>query len=95
VLYDRIRENKCSQGKLSIIEVVNNSITQTFTRSINTSVTTGICVLVILVSSIIFHINSITVFALPMFFGLISGCYSSICVAGIIWAAWEKRKEIK
>lgn len=93
VLYDRIRENKKSGNSTGIVALVNGSITQTLARSINTSFTTGICVLVILVASVIFQINSIREFALPMFFGIISGCYSSICVAGTLWTAWGNRKK--
>lgn len=93
VLYDRIRENKKARKAAGIVELVNLSITQTFNRSVNTSVTTGICVFIVLVASWIFRIESITEFTLPMFFGLISGCYSSICIAGIIWTAWNKKKD--
>lgn len=92
VLYDRIRENIKSRLQLSIGEQVNLGISQTLTRSLNTSFTTGMCVLIILVASLIFGISSIKEFALPMFFGLISGCYSSICIASILWAIWEERK---
>lgn len=93
VLYDRIRERRRKCRREGVVPLVDESITQTFSRSVNTSVTTGICVFVILIASLIFNIESITVFSLPMFFGLISGCYSSICIAGVIWAAWNKRKE--
>lgn len=92
VLYDRVRENRRT-GKFGAVELMNRSTTQTIVRSINTSLATTICILIILVASIIFRIDSIRQFSLPMFFGLLSGCYSSICVAGIIWAGWEKRKE--
>lgn len=93
VLYDRIRENRKADKQLGIIELVNQSITQTFARSINTSVTSGLCVLIILVASVIFHLGSIFEFSLPMFFGLVSGCYSSICIAGTLWAMWENWKD--
>lgn len=95
VLYDRIRENKNKDKKLEIVELVNESTSQTFARSITVSFTSGLCVLIILVASMVFHLSSIFEFALPMFFGLISGCYSSICIAGTLWALWEKRKERK
>lgn len=95
VLYDRIRENRKHEQKLSIVEQVNLGISQTLSRSINTSITTSICVLVILIAALIFQIGSITEFALPMFFGLISGCYSSVCIASILWAMWEKRTQGK
>lgn len=93
VLYDRIRENKKSGNSTSIVALVNESVSQTLPRSINTSITTGICVLVILIASVIFQINSIREFALPMFVGLISGCYSTICIAGTLWATWGNRKK--
>lgn len=92
VLYDRIRENINSKLKLSVSEQVNLGISQTLTRSLNTSFTTGMCVLIILIASLIFGISSIREFALPMFFGLVSGCYSSICIASILWAMWEDKK---
>lgn len=93
VIYDRIRENRKKAAHLPVADLVNESTTQTLGRSINTSTTTGICVLIILIASLIFHIDSITEFSLPMFFGIVTGCYSSICVAGTLWAMWEKRKE--
>lgn len=95
VLYDRIRENGNANKKISKIALVNESISQTLRRSVNTSVTTGMCVLIILIAATMFHISSITEFALPMFFGLISGCYSSICIASIVWCMWELRKNKK
>lgn len=93
VLYDRIRENGKANSKMSKISLVNESISQTLRRSVNTSITTGLCVLIILVAAYMFNITSITEFALPMFFGLVSGCYSSICIASIVWCMWELRKK--
>lgn len=93
VVYDRIRENRRDSAKPDIIELTDRSISQVLTRSVNTSVTTGICVLVILVASLLYQITSITEFALPMFFGLLSGCYSSICIASILWVRWKLPKQ--
>lgn len=93
VVYDRIRENRKASGKMGIVQLTNTSISQVLARSVNTSLTTGICVLTILVAAIIFQIDSILEFSLPMFFGLISGCYSSVCIASILWAVWEKKKD--
>jgi SecD/SecF fusion protein len=95
VIYDRIRENRKKDSKMPVDELVNISTSQTLGRSINTSCTTGICVLIILAASVYFQIGSILEFSLPMFFGILTGCYSSICVAGTLWAMWEKKKEIK
>jgi len=94
VIYDRIRENRKKDSKMPVDELVNVSTSQTLGRSINTSCTTGICVLIILAASVYFQIGSILEFSLPMFFGIITGCYSSICVAGTLWAMWEKKKEV-
>lgn len=93
VVYDRIRENRKRDLKMPVDTLVNLSTSQTLGRSINSSFTTGICVLIIMVASVYFHIESIMEFSLPMFFGILTGCYSSICVAGTLWAMWEKKKE--
>ncbi len=93
VIYDRIRENRKNNYKLSVVELMNESTSQTLSRSINTVFTTGICVLIILVASLLFHISSIREFSLPMLVGIVSGGYSSICIAGTLWAFWEKKKE--
>lgn len=92
VVYDRIRENRRNLAIPDIIELTDRSVSQVLARSVNTSLTTGICVLVILVASMLYQIDSIWEFALPMFFGLLSGCYSSVCIASILWAKWESRK---
>ena len=96
VLYDRIRENKESMGskhKKALGDLISESITQTLSRSVNTSLTTLMCVLSILIFAILFGIESIKVFALPMLFGLVSGCYSSVCIAGPLWGTWQEWKE--
>ena len=99
ILYDRIRENKANlkaskqSKKIDLGQLVSESITQTLSRSINTSLTTGICVVSILVFSILYGIESIKVFALPMLLGVLSGCYSSVCIAGPLWVRWQLWKE--
>lgn len=93
VVYDRIRENNTAEGISTIEQLVDRSVTQVLSRSVNTSLTTAMCVLVILVASVLFDINSIFRFSLPMLLGLISGCYSSICIASALWASWEKRTQ--
>lgn len=95
VIFDRVRENRKKYPKMEVTELMNESNTQTLRRSVNSSVTTTVCVLIMFIASMIFGIDSIKVFTLPMLFGLVSGCYSSICVAGVLWAMWEKRKENK
>ncbi|WP_124065921.1 protein translocase subunit SecD [Clostridium sp. E02] len=92
VIYDRIRENRKQNLKMPVEDLTNISISQTLKRSVNTSFTTGICVFILLAASYHFQIQSIMEFSLPMFFGVLTGCYSSICVASPLWAMWEVRK---
>jgi len=93
VIYDRIRENKPQYEKKPYEDLVNDSINQTLTRSINTTVTTVVCVLIVYVFAFMYNIESIKTFALPMLIGLISGCYSTVCLAGPMMVMWHKRKE--
>lgn len=96
VIFDRVRENKKFYGnKMSIDEIMDKSITQSLSRSINTSLCTLLSMVVVFVYAQIKDVQSITTFALPMIIGIISGCYSSICVAGPIWVSWQKHKEEK
>lgn len=84
VIFDRIRENMHSVRKQTpetLAEVANRSLTQTLSRSINTSVTTIVMVLLLF----IFGVSSIREFALPLMVGLISGTYSSIFIAASLW----------
>lgn len=92
VLYDRIREHMNNRTKEGLIPLVNRSITETLGRSINTAFTTVLCVAIVLLFAVIFNIESIKIFALPMLAGMISGCYSSICIASAIWVTWKNRK---
>ncbi|MGN0588764.1 MAG: protein translocase subunit SecF [Ruminiclostridium sp.] len=93
VLYDRVRENRKLYGKkLTINELVNTSINQSLTRSIKTTITTAIAVLSMCIVALIFGVESIVSFVLPMFVGLLAGCYSSIFIAGPLWTVWKNRK---
>ncbi len=93
VIYDRIRENKTLFPKMDVEELVDRSITQSMSRSINTTVATVIATLVLYIFAQVYDIESIKQFALPMTFGLISGSYSTICIAGPIWVMWQKSKK--
>lgn len=82
VVFDRIRENRAkASSRTSLAETINKSITETLSRSINTSVTTFIMVFVLAV----FGVDSVRQFAIPLIVGIISGCYSSVCVASPLW----------
>lgn len=82
VIFDRIRENKALMGKKdTLADCVNKSITQTLSRSINTSLTTMFMVVVLA----IIGVESIRGFAVPLLAGIICGAYSSVCVTGTLW----------
>lgn len=90
VIFDRIRENlKARRRDQSLEEIVDLSITQTFTRSINTSLTTFIMVLVLYIMGV----SSIREFALPLMVGIVCGTYSSVCLTGAMWYEMSRRKE--
>ena len=82
VIFDRIRENLAEMKRKDTLEdVVNNSITQTLTRSIFTSLTTFIMVAVLYVMGV----ASVKEFALPLMVGIACGAYSSVCITGPLW----------
>ncbi len=82
VIFDRIRENMAEMKKKdTLADVVNNSITQTLTRSIYTSLTTFIMVAVLYVMGV----ASVKEFALPLMVGIACGAYSSVCITGPLW----------
>ncbi|MFI3200955.1 MAG: protein translocase subunit SecD [Eubacteriales bacterium] len=82
VIFDRIRENLLEyKKKQDLKEVVNKSITQTLTRSVYTSFTTLVMVVVLYVLGV----TSIREFALPLVVGIVGGAYSSVCITGSLW----------
>lgn len=94
VIYDRVREERRNFGaKEDIGYVFDYSATKVLRRTIFTSLTTLIAIGTVLVVSMIFNISSVTSFALPMMIGVISGCYSSVCIAGPLWVMWQKHKK--
>lgn len=92
VVFDRIRENKKSMRKDETIEdVVNKSVTQTMSRSIYTSFTTFLMVLMLYVLGV----ESIKQFSLPIMAGIIAGTYSSVCISGSLWYTLAKKIDKK
>ncbi len=95
VVYDRIRENfKLHRGE-SIETITNLSITQTLGRTINTSVAVFLSVALVFITAAINGIESVQSFALPMAIGVLSGCYTSICLAGPLWVGLNKKRGSK
>ena len=92
VVFDRIRENMSSTNKQTPqvwYEVANCSLTQTLTRSINTTITTFVMVLLLY----ILGVPAIKEFALPLMVGLMAGTYSSLFIATELW--YEMKVRIK
>lgn len=82
VVFDRVRENVRRMKRASRFEIANKSLSQTITRSINTSLTT-----LLVIGSLFFLTNeSIREFALPLLVGVLAGTYSSIFIASPLWA---------
>lgn len=93
VIYDRIRENQPYFEKKTFEDLVDTSINQTLSRSIKTSLSTGLSILIVLILAYLYNIDSIKTFAIPMFVGIISGCYSTVCLAGPMLVMWHNKKQ--
>ena len=90
VIFDRIRENikaKNVKDAQTLKDISNQSLTQTLSRTINTSITTFVMVFVLW----LLGVTSIRDFALPLMVGLISGSYSSVCVATQLWFEFKRK----
>ena len=93
IIYDRIRENRRLMGpKTDYSVLVNKSINQTFTRSVYTATCTFAAITTVFIVGAIFGLNTVTTFALPMMVGIVTGCYSSVCIAGPLYVMWQKYK---
>lgn len=96
VIYDRVRENRRKLGpKASHQELMNISLNETLGRTVLTSVTTFMALLVICIVAALYGISSVVSFALPMMAGVVAGCFSSQCIAPNAFAAWQKHKAAK
>ncbi len=85
VIFDRIRENTKFAKNMTHSEIADKSITESLTRTINTSVTTLITIV------ILYFMGATTLkeFALPIIIGIVVGSYTSIFVASPWVAAWK------
>jgi preprotein translocase subunit SecF len=93
VVFDRIRENlKFRHRNTPFVEVVNDSILQTFRRSLNTSFTTLLAVLLLYI-----FVPNIRELCFALVIGITAGTYSSIFVASPVWAVykdWQEKKQL-
>jgi len=86
VIFDRIRENLLRGISSDFEVVVNTSLVETLSRSLNTSLTTLFVVLALL----LFVGASIQNFAMVLLIGIIAGTYSSLCIAPTLLIVWER-----
>ncbi len=85
VVFDRIRENM-KNIKGSVSQIVNVSILESMGRTLNTTITTLITIIMLY----IIGVQSIKEFAFPLIVGVLIGAYSSIFIASPFWAAWKE-----
>ena len=86
VVFDRLRESKIVESRFDLATRVNMGITETITRSINTSLT----VLFTLFALYAFGGSTIHNFMLALIVGVIASTYSSLFIAGQLLVSWER-----
>lgn len=88
VVFDRVRENVKLIKKQGYEKIINKSIKQTISRSINTSFTT----LIAITTLYLLGVEDIKDFALPLIVGIMAGTYSSIFIASPVWYLLKSKK---
>lgn len=94
VIFDRIRENlrfNSAKNQKQLTEIVNASIWQTMARNLYTVLT----VMIVTVFIFLFGSESIRLFSLAILIGLISGAYSTLCIASPLWFDFKKKEKKK
>ena len=93
IVFDRIRETAKKPGwaEKTRKEIVEVSVANTLSRTINTSLTT----LITLVALYAFGVESIREFAFPLIVGMLAGTYSSVLLSGQVWAMWMDKRACK
>lgn len=81
IVFDRVRENSKLDKRADFADVVEKSLWQTMGRTINTTITTLLPILMIY----ILGVPSLKSFTLPLMVGIIAGAYSSIFLSGSLW----------
>ncbi len=89
VIYDRIRENLKVERRRPIFDIINHSVNQSLSRTLNTSLTTFIPVIILFV----FGGSVLRGFSLALLIGVIVGTYSSMYIANPILYAWSLRAD--
>lgn len=89
VIFDRVRENQKNRKKDELGDLLNKSIYQTLTRSVNTVLT----VLMPLIMLLLFGGDTLKGFVLTLLIGFMFGMYSSICVASPLYFEMKNRAQ--
>lgn len=91
IVYDRIRENKRKVNRSKeLLETINLSISQVLGRTIVTSLTTVVAVIVVYIFALINNQQTLKEFSLPLIIGVIVGTYSSLFIASSLWYSLDK-----
>lgn len=91
VVFDRVRENLFlthNKGNFDFAGLINAAVKQTFSRSVNTSLTTVLAILPLYFIGPL----SLKYFILTLILGIIVGTYSSVCIASPLLFAWHHKK---
>lgn len=93
VIFDRVRDYMKDplMAKLPVNTIVNSALKKSLIRTFNATITTLMTIIVL----IIVGVSSVKLFALPIVIGLISGFYSSFCIAPSIFALILNRSKKK
>ncbi len=93
VIYDRIRENALLDPSMPVEDLMDKSVSQSFTRSLITNLAVLTSMLLVFAFAAANGLESIRAFALPMTIGTVSGCYSTVFIAGPAWSMWQRHKQ--
>lgn len=94
VIFDRIRENLKKSEKEDFAEIVNDSVLEMVSRSINTS----LVIIFVILALLLIGGDTIRTFVLALLLGMITGTYSSIFIASpllVVWKNWDDRKALR
>lgn len=93
VVYDRIRENRELAGKKeSFDDLVNESVNQSIRRTAMTTITTIVSLSVLSIICLLYGLTSLISFVFPLMLGMLSGVFTSLCVATSGWLVWLGKK---
>lgn len=95
VIYDRVRENKRLYPDKTLDILVNESVNSVMVRNFFTTFTTIVAIFTIIIVSEIYGLTTLRSFAIPMAFGIVSGCISSLFVSGPLWVKWKSSRRAK